>query len=187
MFQGTTIVAVRRNHHVVLAGDGQVSMGATIVKAHANKLRSLSEGRCIAGFAGSTADAFLLFEMFERKLKEHSGQFVRAAVEMAKEWRSDKVLRRLEALMLVANLERTLLLSGSGDVIEPDTQVYAIGSGGPYALAAARALFDNTRLDARDIACKALKIASEICVYTNHHVTLQELDPAHTAKSEEAE
>lgn len=182
MFEGTTIVAVRRGSHVVLAGDGQVSMGATIVKAHANKLRSLGEGSCVAGFAGSTADALLLFEMFERKLKEHSGQFVRAAVEMAKEWRSDKILRRLEALMLVANADRTLLLSGSGDVIEPDTPVYAIGSGGPYALAAARALFDNTSLNARDVARKALSIASEICVYTNHHVTLQELNPSAVEK-----
>jgi len=174
-FHATTIVSVRRNGRVVMAGDGQVSMGQTVVKANANKLRRLADGKVIAGFAGSTADAFLLFEMFEKKIKEHSGQFLRAAVELAKDWRSDKILRRLEALLLVADKDRTLVISGSGDVLEPDVETHAIGSGGPYALAAARALLENTEQDARAIAEKAVKIAADICVYTNSNIVIEEL------------
>ena len=176
MFHATTILAVRRGKHVVMAGDGQVSMNQTVVKANANKLRRLSDGKIIAGFAGSTADAFLLFEMFEKKIKEFGGQFVRAAVELAKDWRSDKVLRRLEALLLVANLDKTLVISGSGDVLEPDVDVHAIGSGGPYALAAARALLENSNLSAKEIAQKAMAIAADICVYTNDRVVFEELE-----------
>lgn len=175
MFHATTILVVRRKDKVVMAGDGQVSMNQTIVKATANKLRRLSDGKIIAGFAGSTADAFLLFEMFEKKLKEHGGQFVRAAVELAKDWRSDKILRRLEALLLVANAEKTLLISGSGDVLEPDSAVHAIGSGGPYALSAARALAEATQMPAREIAERAMNIAADICVYTNRNVVFEEL------------
>jgi ATP-dependent HslUV protease subunit HslV len=175
MFHATTIVAVRRKGQVVLAGDGQVSMNNTIVKGSANKLRRLHEGRVLAGFAGGTADAFLLFDMFERKLKEHGGQLVRAAVELAKEWRSDRILRKLEALLLVADKEKTLLISGNGDVLEPDAEVHAIGSGGGYALAAARALAENTELDARTIAERAMGIAADICVFTNEHLNIEEL------------
>lgn len=175
MFHATTIVVVRDAHAVALAGDGQVSMGDTVAKGTANKLRRLHDGKVLAGFAGSTADAFLLFDMFDNKLKEFHGQLVRAAVEMAKEWRSDKILRRLEALLLVADKEKTLLISGSGDVLEPDGGVHAIGSGGNYALAAAKALRENTDLPAKDIAAKALAIAADICVYTNHHLNLEEL------------
>lgn len=176
MFHATTIVAVRRKGRVVLAGDGQVSMNNTVVKARANKLRRLYDGRVLAGFAGSTADAFMLFEMFEAKLKEHGGQLVRAAVELAKEWRSDKMLRRLEALLLVADRHKTLLISGTGDVLEPDTEVHAIGSGGNYAYAAARALAENSDLDARAIAEKAMHIAADICTFTNHNVVVEELE-----------
>ena len=175
MFHATTIVAVRRGPHVVIAGDGQVSMNNTIVKANANKLRRLHDGRVLAGFAGSTADAFLLFEMFEAKLKAHQGQLVRAAVELAKEWRKDRVLRRLEALLLVADKEKTLLISGSGDVLEPDSGVHAIGSGGSYALAAARALVENTELSPREIAERSLHIAADICTFTNHQISVEEL------------
>lgn len=175
MLHATTILAVRRNAHVILAGDGQVSMGQTIFKAKANKLRKLAEGSLIAGFAGSTADAFLLFDLFEKKIKEYNGQFVRASVELAKDWRSDKVLRRLEALLLVASIDKTLVISGSGDVIEPDTDAYAIGSGGPFALACARGLLENTNLDAKTIAQKAMSIAADICVYTNHNTVFEEL------------
>ncbi len=175
MFHGTTILAVRKANRVVMAGDGQVSMGQTVVKAHANKLRRLSDDKVLAGFAGSTADAFMLFDMFEKKIKEHGGQFIRAAVELAKDWRSDKILRRLEALLLVANKDRTLVISGSGDVLEPDADVHAIGSGGPFALAAGRALLENTDLDARQIAEKAMHIAADICVYTNHEIVYEEL------------
>jgi ATP-dependent HslUV protease, peptidase subunit HslV len=176
MFHGTTIVAVRRRGQVVLAGDGQVSMNNTVVKATANKLRRLYDGRVIAGFAGATADAFMLFEMFEAKLKEHRGQLARAAVELAKDWRSDKVLRRLEALLLVADHERVLLLSGNGDVLEPDDDAYAIGSGGQYAFSAARALLENTDLDARAIAEKAMHIAADICAFTNHNICFEVLE-----------
>ncbi len=175
MFHATTILVVRKNGKVVLAGDGQVSMNNTVVKGKANKLRTLADGNILAGFAGSTADAFKLFDMFEAKIKEFSGQFVRTAVELAKDWRSDKILRRLEALLLVATKEKTLLLSGTGDVLEPDTDVHAIGSGGSYALAAARALCENTNLDAKEIAEKSMAIAGDICVFTNHNVNFEEL------------
>lgn len=175
MFHATTIVVVRDAKSVALVGDGQVSMGDTVAKGTANKLRRLHDGKVIAGFAGSTADAFLLFEMFDGKLKEFHGQLVRAAVELAKDWRSDKILRRLEALLLVADAEKTLLISGSGDVLEPDARCHAIGSGGGYALAAARALSESTDLGAREIAEKALHIAADICVYTNHNLNVEEL------------
>jgi len=175
MFHATTIVAVRRDNSLVIAGDGQVSMGNTVVKGTANKLRRLGDGKVIAGFAGSTADAFKLFDMFEGKYKEHSSQFVRAAVELAKDWRSDKILKNLEALLLVANKEKTLLISGTGDVLEPDFGVHAIGSGGGYALAAGRALLENTDMTAREIAEKSILIASDICVMTNSNIVYQEL------------
>jgi len=175
MFQGTTIVAVRKGGKVVLAGDGQVTHGATVLKHNASKVRRLADGNILAGFAGSTADAFTLFEKFEAKLKEYSGNLTRAAVELAKDWRTDKVLRRLEALLLVADKGQTLLLSGSGDVIQPDGEVIAIGSGGPYAMAAARALVAHTDMDARTIAGEAMKLAGEICIYTNDNVTFEEL------------
>lgn len=175
MFHATTIIAVRKGDHLVFAGDGQVSMQNTIVKSTANKLRRLNDGKVLAGFAGSTADAFKLFDLFEGKLKEHSGQFVRAAVELAKEWRTDKILRNLEALLLVGNQEKTLLISGNGDVLEPDSPVHAIGSGGGYALSAGRALEENTDLDARTIAEKAMQIAGEICVFTNSNTVFEEM------------
>lgn len=174
MFHATTILAVRKDGKLVFAGDGQVSLGQSVVKAHANKLRTLCDGQVLAGFAGSTADAFKLFDLFEAKIKAHNGQFVRAAVELAKEWRSDRMLRRLEAMLLVGNKEKLLIISGSGDVLEPDHDAHAIGSGGAYALAAARALLDETGLDAKTIAKKAMDIAADICVYTNHnHVFLE--------------
>ena len=174
MFHATTIVAVKRDGKVVLAGDGQVSMGNTKVKATARKLRRLHEGSVIAGFAGSTADALTLFELFEQKLKEHSGQLVRAAVELAKDWRKDKILRRLEALLLVADRDKILLISGAGDVLEPDGDCHAIGSGGPYALAAARALLVHSALDAKTVAEQARPIAAEICTFTNHNGVTEE-------------
>ncbi len=175
MFDGTTIVSVRRGNYVAIVGDGQVSMNQTVVKGNANKLRRVGEGRVIAGFAGSTADAFLLFEMFEEKLAEHQYQLVRAAVEMAKSWRSDKMLQKLEALLLVADKEKTLMISGSGDVLEPEHDVIAIGSGGSYALAAARALHMETKLNPREIGERAIGIAADICVYTNHSIRVLEL------------
>lgn len=174
--KGTTILAVRDDAGVTLAGDGQVTMGQAIVMKHtARKVRRLSSGKVIAGFAGSTADAFTLFERFEAKLEEHNGNLIRAAVEMAKDWRKDKYLRRLEAMLLVADLSTTLILSGTGDVIEPDDGLAAIGSGGAYALAAARALKGNTELGAESIARKAMAIAADICVYTNTEVTVESL------------
>ncbi len=175
MFHATTIVAVRRQGRTVIAGDGQVSMGNTIMKATAKKVRRLRGDRILAGFAGSTADALTLFELFEGKLQEHSGNLSRAAVELTKDWRKDKILRRLEALMLIADSERILLLSGTGDVIEPDGDCHAIGSGGPYATAAARALCAHTTLPAKTIAEEALRIAGDICVFTNHNITVEEL------------
>ena len=171
----TTIVSVRREGHVVIAGDGQVSMSNTVVKAHARKLRRIYDDQIICGFAGSTADAFMLFDMFEGKLKEHNGQLVRSAVELAKEWRTDKMLRKLEALLLVADKEKTLMISGTGDVLEPDSAAHAIGSGGNYAQAAARALCENTELDARTIAEKAMNIAADICAFTNHNIIYEEI------------
>ncbi len=175
VFHATTILAVRRPNHVVLGGDGQVSLQNTVVKGQANKLRRLYDDKVIAGFAGSTADAFLLFEMFEQKLKAYHGQLVRAAVEMAKDWRSDKMLRRLEAMLLVADATNTLLISGTGDVLEPDHDAIAIGSGGNYAQSAARALVEATELNALEIVKKSMEIAGDLCVYTNHNLRIEEL------------
>ena len=175
MFHATTIVAVRRKGKLAFAGDGQVSMNNTVVKGTAKKLRRLYDDRVLAGFAGSTADALTLFELFDAKLKTHGGQLARAAVELAKDWRKDKLLRRLEALLLVGDTQRVLLISGAGDVLEPDGESHAIGSGGPFALAASRALCDATDLDARTIAEKSIHIAADICVFTNHSVVIEEL------------
>jgi ATP-dependent HslUV protease subunit HslV len=175
LVRSTTILAVRRNGRVAVAGDGQVSFDKTIMKATARKVRRLYSDRIIAGFAGSTADAFTLFSRFEAKLEQHHGQLLRAAVEMGKEWRTDKYLRHLEALLIVADESTSLLISGGGDVIEPDDGLLAIGSGGPYALAAARALLRHTELSAREIATEALKIAGEICVFTNSNLVIEEL------------
>ena len=179
-FHGTTILCVRRDGHVAMAGDGQVTLGKTVMKATARKVRRLAEGQVVAGFAGATADAFQLFELFEKKLKEHARSLPRASVELAKQWRTDRILRRLEALLLVADKENLLVLSGSGDVIEPDTlpgggAAAAIGSGGPYALAAARALLGHSALGARQVAEEAMKLAAEICIYTNTNLTFEEL------------
>lgn len=174
-FRGTTILCVRHAGEVAIAGDGQVSMGNTMFKGNARKVRRLYENKVLAGFAGGTADAFTLFERFEGKLQEHNGQLTRAAVDMAKDWRTDRMLRRLEALLLVADQNTTLMLSGTGDVMEPEHASMAIGSGGPFAQAAARALVENTELGARDIAEKALHIAADTCIYTNHHLTVEVL------------
>ncbi len=172
----TTILAVRKDGLVALAGDGQVTMGQNMIMKHAaQKVRRLHDGKILAGFAGATADAFTLFELFEAKLKEVRGNMVRAAVEMTKDWRKDKYLRKLEAMLLLADTEHILVLTGTGDVIEPDDNVAAIGSGGPYALAAARALSRHSDLDAETIARESMRIAAEICVYTNDHVTLETL------------
>jgi ATP-dependent HslUV protease subunit HslV len=179
MFHGTTVLCVRREGQVVMAGDGQVTLDKTVMKSTARKLRRLAEGQVLAGFAGATADAFQLFELFEKKLKEHARSLPRAAVELAKQWRTDRFLRRLEALLVVADREHTLVLSGAGDVLEPDAVpgggVAAVGSGGPYALAAARALLAHSALPARAVAEEAMKLAAEICIYTNSHITLEEL------------
>ena len=174
-YHGTTIIAVRKNGRVALAGDGQVSIGDTVVKAKATKVRTLKGGKILAGFAGSVADALTLFERFEEKLDRYPGNLTRAATELAKDWRSDRFLRRLEAVLIVADLEHTFLLSGNGELIEPDDGVLAVGSGGDYALAAARALVDDDRLNAREVVEKAMKIASDICVYTNNNLTILEL------------
>lgn len=174
-FHGTTILAVKKDKQVAIAGDGQVSLGQTVMKTRAKKIRRLGDDKVLAGFAGSTADAFTLFEKFEGKLKAYSGNLMRAAVELAKDWRTDKILRRLEALLVVADLDNIFIISGNGDVIEPDDGIGAIGSGGMYALAAARALQHNSDLSAKEIAEKSLLIASEICVYTNEHITLEVL------------
>jgi len=175
-FEGTTILSVRRGDKVVVGGDGQVSMGNTIMKGNARKVRRLYHDRVLAGFAGATADAFTLFERFEGKLDKHSGNLTRAAVELAKDWRTDRLLRRLEALLAVADSSSSLIISGNGDVIEPEHNMMAIGSGGPFAQAAARALLENTELDARSIVEKGLAVAADICVYTNHNVIIEELD-----------
>jgi len=172
--RGTTIVSARRNGKVAIAGDGQVSMGNTIMKGNARKVRQLAEGRVIAGFAGGTADAFTLFELFEAKLEQY-GNLTRAAIELAKDWRMDRRLRRLEALLCVADEEKSFIISGNGDVIEPQDDLMAIGSGGPFAQAAALALLRNTDLGAREIVEKALNIAGEICVYTNQNIVIEEL------------
>jgi len=172
---GTTVLAVRRNGRVVIGGDGQVTLGSTVMKGNARKVRRLYQNKVIAGFAGGTADAFTLFERFEGKLEKHGGNLTRAAVEMAKDWRTDRMLRRLEALMIVADGGTTLVLSGNGDVIEPERNLAAIGSGGSYAQAAAQALLEHTELDARTIVEQALKIAAGICIYTNENLTFEEL------------
>jgi ATP-dependent HslUV protease subunit HslV len=175
-FRGTTVLSVRRDGRVVIGGDGQVSMGDTVMKANARKVRRLYKDRVLAGFAGGTADAFTLFELFEGKLDKHQGHLTRAAVELAKDWRTNKMLRNLEALLTVADRETSLIISGNGDVIEPEESLMAIGSGGPYAQAAARALLQNTELDARTITRQALEIAADICIYTNRNLTLEELE-----------
>lgn len=171
----TTIVSVRRNGHVAIAGDGQVSLGNTVMKGNARKVRRLYHGKVLAGFAGGTADAFTLFERFEAKLEMHQGHLMRAAVELAKDWRTDRMLRKLEALLAVADANCSLIITGNGDVIQPEHDLIAIGSGGPFAQAAATALLANTNLSAREIAEKSLTIAGDICVYTNHHQTIEEL------------
>ena len=172
---GTTILSVRRGEHVVIGGDGQVTLGETIMKGNARKVRRLYEDKVIAGFAGGTADAFTLFERFEGKLQKHQGNLLRSAVELAKDWRTDRMLRRLEALLAVADRSVSLVISGTGDVIEPEGGVMSIGSGGPYAKAAAVALLENTNMDARAIVERSLTIAADICIYTNHEVTIEEL------------
>jgi ATP-dependent HslUV protease subunit HslV len=175
-FHGTTILSVRRGNHVVIGGDGQVTLGDTVMKGNARKVRRLYKDQVIAGFAGGTADAFTLFERFESKLEMHQGHLVRAAVELAKDWRTDRMLRRLEAVLAVADAKASLIITGNGDVIEPEEGLIAIGSGGPYAQAAARALLQNTKLTAQDIVRKALTIAGDICIYTNNHLTIEELN-----------
>ena len=175
MFHGTTILAIRHAGKVVVAGDGQVSLGQTVMKHSARKVRKLYHDRVIAGFAGTTADAFTLFEKFEAKLEQFNGNLKRAAVELAKDWRTDRILRRLEALLVIADTSDLLVVSGSGDVVEPDDGLIAIGSGGNYALAAARVLVKHTQLDARTIAEEAMRVAAGICVYTNDQLTLEEL------------
>lgn len=186
-FDGTTILAVRRGTQVCVCGDGQVSMGNTMVKGNARKVRRLYNDKVIAGFAGGTADAFTLFERFEGKLEKHSGHLTRAAVEMAKDWRSDRYLRRLEALLLVADADTTLMISGNGDVMEPEAHgVMAIGSGGSFATAAARALVGSTELSAREIAERSLHIAADICIYTNHNLTIETIDKLPPALTVEA-
>ena len=174
-FHGTTILSVRRGGRVVIGGDGQVSLGETIMKGNANKLRKLYREQVLAGFAGGTADAFTLFERFESKLETHQGNFMRAAVELAKDWRTDRMLRRLEAMLCVADKEKSLIISGNGDVVEPEDDIMAIGSGGAYAKAAARALLADTDLPPRAVVEKSLAIAAEICVYTNTQISLEEL------------
>ncbi len=174
-FRGTTVLSVRRNGTVVIGGDGQVSFGDTIMKSNARKIRRLYNDKVIAGFAGGTADAFTLFERFEHKLEMHGGNLTRAAVELAKDWRTDRALRRLEALLAVADNEASLIISGTGDVIEPEESLIAIGSGGPYARSAAKALMENTELEASEVVEKSLNIAADICIYSNHHLTLEEL------------
>jgi ATP-dependent HslUV protease subunit HslV len=172
----TTILCVRRDNQVVIGGDGQVSLGNTVMKGNARKVRRLYKNQVIAGFAGGTADAFTLFERFEAKLEAHNGQLTRAAVELAKDWRTDRSLRRLEALLAVADKEASLIITGNGDVIQPEDDLIAIGSGGNYAQAAARALIENTQLDARTIVEKGLRIAGDICVFTNNNHTIEVLD-----------
>lgn len=178
MFHATTILCVRRGGSVAIAGDGQVSFGNTVIKQTACKIRTMLDGKVLAGFAGSSADAFTLFERFEGKLSEHRGNLTRAAVELAKDWRTDRILRKLEAMMIIADREKTFTISGTGDVLEPDDDAMAIGSGGPYALAAARALLAHTELGARRIAEEAMRIAAGICIYTNERIMVEELTEA---------
>jgi len=177
-FHGTTILSARRGGRVVIGGDGQVSLGQTVIKANARKVRRLYKERVLAGFAGATADAFTLFERFQGKLEKHQGHLTRSAVELAKDWRTDRLLRRLEALLCVADTTTSLIISGTGDVIEPEYDLMAIGSGGPFAQAAARALLENTDLGVREIVERALAIAADICVYTNHRLVVEELSAA---------
>mgnify|MGYP003574908858 CR=1 FL=1 len=172
---GTTIISVRRDGVVVVGGDGQVTMGHTIMKSNARKVRRLYNNKILAGFAGGTADAFTLFERFESKLETHQGNLIRSAVELAKDWRTDRILRRLEAMLVVADIKSSLIITGNGDVIEPEHDLIAVGSGGPYAKSAAIALLENTKLDAHVIAEKALKIAAEVCIYTNLNFTIEVL------------
>lgn len=175
-WHGTTIVSVRKAGKVVIAGDGQVSVGQTVMKSNARKVRPLGKGDVITGFAGATADAFTLFERLEQKLEQYPGQLMRASVELAKDWRTDRYLRRLEAMMIVADRNNTLVLTGTGDVLEPENHLVGIGSGGNYAMAAARALYESTDLGAEEIARRSMKIAAEICIYTNDQVTVETLD-----------
>ena len=175
-YRGTTILSVRRGNRVALGGDGQVTLGNIVIKASARKVRTLYNGQILAGFAGGTADAFTLFERFEVKLDKHQGNLLRSAVELAKDWRTDRMLRRLEAMLAVADREHSLVITGNGDVLEPEQGIVAIGSGGAYAQAAARALIENTELEPREIVSKALGIAGDLCIYTNHHHTIEVLD-----------
>ncbi|MGB9697859.1 MAG: ATP-dependent protease subunit HslV [Thermodesulfobacteriota bacterium] len=179
---GTTVIVVRRKGKVAMAGDGQVTIGNTVMKHGAKKVRRLYKDQVIAGFAGATADAFTLFERFENKLEQYRGNLARAAVELAKDWRTDRLLRRLEALLVVADQNTTLILSGNGDIIEPDEEVAAIGSGGSYALAAAKALLKYSDLEAKEIALEAMRIASEICIYTNNQIVIEELETSSSVK-----
>jgi ATP-dependent HslUV protease subunit HslV len=175
LFHGTTILSVRRGAAVALGGDGQVTLGQVVVKGGAKKVRRIYHDRILAGFAGGTADAFTLFERFESKLDKHQGNLMRSAVELAKDWRTDRILRRLEAMLAVADKEHSLIITGAGDVLEPEQGIVAIGSGGPYAQSAAKALLDNTELDPREIVDKALAIAADLCIYTNHNRTIETL------------
>jgi ATP-dependent HslUV protease subunit HslV len=175
-YRGTTILSYRRNGQVVIGGDGQVSLGNTVMKGNARKVRRLYDDNVIAGFAGGTADAFTLFERFEAKLEKHQGNLTRSALELAKDWRTDRMMRRLEALLAVADHEQSLIITGNGDVIEPENGLMAIGSGGPFAQSAATALMENTDLSARDIVEKGLNIAADICIYTNHNLTIETLE-----------
>ena len=176
MFKGTTILCVRKNGKVAIAGDGQVTLGNTVMKHNAKKIRKMYDNKILSGFAGATADAFTLFEKFEAKVESYSGNITKAAVELAKEWRTDKMLRRLEALLVVADKDHSFIISGTGDVLEPEDGIAAIGSGGPYAQSAAKALVDNTEMDPREIVEKAMKITSKICIYTNEEIHVEELD-----------
>jgi len=173
--EATTVLCVRHKGSVAIAGDGQVTIGSTVMKHTAKKVRKLYQDRCLAGFAGATADAFTLFERFEKKLEQYNGNIMRASVELAKDWRTDRMLRRLEALLIVADAEHTLILSGTGDVVEPDDGIAAIGSGGTYAQAAAKALVKHTNLSPNDIVMESMRIASEICIYTNDRIVIEEL------------
>ena len=175
-YRGTTILSVRRGNRVALGGDGQVTLGNIVIKASARKVRTLYNGQILAGFAGGTADAFTLFERFEAKLDKHQGNLLRSAVELAKDWRTDRMLRRLEAMLAVADRDHSLVITGNGDVLEPEQGIVAIGSGGAYAQAAARALLENTELEPKDVVSKALGIAADLCIYTNHHHTIEVLD-----------
>jgi ATP-dependent HslUV protease subunit HslV len=176
MFKGTTILCIRRDGKVAIGGDGQITMGNTVLKHNARKIRRMYGEKVLTGFSGATADALTLFEKFEGKLESYRGNITRAAVELAKDWRTDKILRRLEALLLIADIEHTFIISGTGDVIEPEEGVAAIGSGGPYAQAAAKALYENTSLSAREIVEKSMKITADICIYTNENITIEELN-----------